>query len=92
MTVEFGYNESYYCNRNRDVTCIAETATLSESTPYKFSHETITGLPCTSPSVGSPCVVTVPAIKDRVLYYSVVYKNAGGTEIYREPRSMAIVN
>jgi hypothetical protein len=92
MLVEFGYNELYHCNRNRDGVCIAESAALNESSPYKFSHETITGLPCTSPSVGSPCVVTVPAIANRVLHYSVVYRNGGGTEIYREPRSLAVVN
>lgn len=92
MVVEFGYDASFNCNRNRDGVCVAETAALVEATPYKFSHETITGLPCTSPSVASPCIVTVPAIANRVLHYSVVYKNGGGTEIAREPRTIAAVN
>lgn len=92
MVVEFGYDKDFNCNRNRDGVCIAESATLNESTPYKFAHETITGLSCSSPSVGSPCIVTVPVLANRVLHYSVVYKNGGGTEIARETRRAVAVN
>ena len=92
MHVLFGYNQDYYCNRNRDAACWAETAALNEADPYKLGGEALTGLPCTSPSVASPCVVVVPAVQGWVLHYSVVYRNSGGTEIYREPRTITAVN
>lgn len=92
MHVLFGYDQDYKCNRNRDDACWAETAVLNEADPYKLGGETLTGLPCTSPSVASPCVVTVPAVPGRVLHWSVVYRNSGGTEIFREPRILTAVN
>lgn len=71
--VQFGYNESFQCSRNRDNTCYAESATLNQNNPYQFDHETLTGVPC-----ASGCTVTIPAIANRVLYWRAVYRDAGG--------------
>lgn len=78
--IEFGYTPSFYCTENRDAVCIAESATLNESVPYQLSGETITGVSC-----ASSCVVTIPAIRNRVVYYRRVYRNGGGTIIHVTP-------
>lgn len=76
VLVQFGYDGTFQCSRNRDNTCYAESATLNEATPFMFDHETLTGVSC-----ASGCTVTIPAIANRVLYYRVVYRNSGGAVI-----------
>ena len=76
--VQFGYNADFQCSLNRDNTCYAESATVSETTPFVFDHQTLTGVSC-----GSGCTVTIPALTNRVLYWRMVYRNAGGTVIHR---------
>jgi len=82
ILVQFGYNASFQCSVNRSESCYAEGATINETTPFKFSHETLTGLSCTA----APCTVAVPAITNRILYSRIVYRDAGGNVIrYSQP-------
>ncbi len=87
VLVQFGRNPSFQCSRNRDNTCYAESATVSEATPYKFDHETLTGLACSS-----GCTISVPLIPNRMTYYRVVYRNSGGTVIARGATQVQAVN
>lgn len=75
VLVQFGYDGTFQCSRNRDNTCYAESAELNESNPYQFDHEPLTGLSC-----ASSCTVTLPAISDRVLYWRTIFRS-GGTVI-----------
>lgn len=84
--VEFGYNGNFQCSRNRDESCIADKALLDEAMPYKFSHETIAGVPCTS-----SCSVTIPALHSRVLYYRTKYRDGTGATIATDlPKAMVV--
>lgn len=76
--IQFGYDDGFHCSTNRDNTCYAESATLDQATPYRFDHETLTGVSC-----GSGCTITIPAIMNRVVYWRIVYRNSGGTVIAR---------
>lgn len=78
--VEFGYNPSFQCSQNRDETCYAEGASVNITTPFKFSHETLTGLACSS-----GCTVVIPAIAGKIVYGRVKIRNSGGTVIYTGP-------
>lgn len=86
VLVQFGYNDSFQCSRNRDNTCYAESATLDQTTPFRFDHETLTGVSC-----ASGCTVTIPALHNRVLYYRLVFRNSGGTVLHRGPTQVMTV-
>ena len=85
--VEFGYNASFQCNRSRDNSCLAESTTLNETTPYRFDHETLTGVSC-----GSGCTITIPALRNRTLYWRWKFRNAGGTVIHTGQTQVVAVN
>lgn len=87
VLVQFGHNPSFQCSRNRDNTCYAESATLNEATPFQFDHETLTGLSC-----ASGCTVTVPAISNRVLYYRIIYRDAGDNVILTGKTRVKAIN
>lgn len=76
VLVQFGRNLSFQCSRNRDNSCYSESATISETTPYKFDHESLTGLSC-----ASGCVPVIPLMPNRMTYYRVIYRNSGGATI-----------
>lgn len=73
VLVQFGYDGTFQCSRNRDNTCYAESSVLNKDNPYKFDHEPLAGAPCVS-----GCTITIPAIANRVLYWRAVYRDAGG--------------
>jgi len=85
--VQFGYNADFQCSQNRDNTCYAESATVNLTTPFVFDHETLTGVSC-----ASGCTVTIPALSNRVLYWRMVYRNAGGTVIHRSATNVTTTN
>jgi hypothetical protein len=71
--VEFGYQEdgapaSLYCTSRQD-TCMANHATIPAGTqPFQYASESPAGLAC-----ASGCVISVPAIPWRILYYRAKY-------------------
>ena len=85
--VQFGYNASFQCSRNRDNTCYAEAATVTDATPYKFDHETLTGLSC-----ASGCTIAIPALANRVLYWRMVFRDSGGNVLSRGATNVQTVN
>lgn len=87
VLVQFGRNTSFQCSNNRDNTCYAESATINEAVPFKFDHETLTGVSC-----ASGCTVALPLIPGRMTYYRIVYRNSGGTVIHRGPTKIVGVN
>lgn len=76
--VEFGYDETFRCSVVRSNACVAEAATINLTTPFKWSHETITGVSC-----ASGCAIAIPAVGNRTLYYRKVFRDAGGAVIHR---------
>jgi len=74
--IEFGYAENgpaanLYCT-SRQETCAAQSATVDPNTPYVFAQtEAVTGAPC-----ASGCVVAIPGIPQRLVYYRVKYRDA----------------
>ena len=76
--VEFGYAENgdtggYYCT-SRQETCVAASSVISQTTPFYFEQsESYVGVPCVT-----GCVITVPALSQRVLYYRWKYLNRSG--------------
>lgn len=87
VLIQFGRNPQFQCSRNRDNTCYAESATINEAVPFKFDHETLTGVSC-----ASGCTVALPLIPGRMTYYRIVYRNSGGTMIHRGPTKIVGVN
>lgn len=77
--VEFGYAEygtvaQKYCTTRAD-TCVAETGSLSQSSPFKWKAiETPVGLAC-----ASGCTIVVPTLPGRVVYWQIHYLNDAGT-------------
>jgi hypothetical protein len=74
--IEFGYAEngpvpSLYCT-SRQETCVAQSATVDPGTPFVLAQtETLTGTPC-----ASGCVIAIPCIPQRLVYYRVKYRDA----------------
>lgn len=74
--IEFGYNADLQCSRNRDEACIAQSPVLNETVPFVFSHESPAGVAC-----ASGCVITIPSVHNRVVYWRVRYRNGSGETI-----------
>jgi hypothetical protein len=74
--IEFGYAEngsaaSLYCT-SRQETCVAQAATVDLNTPFLFAQtESAAGAPCSS-----GCVIAIPGIPQRLVYYRVKYRDA----------------
>lgn len=83
--VEFGYGEYaqsgiYYCTTRADI-CQANAISIpAGNAPFVFASETAAGLPCSS-----GCVITVPAISGRVLYYRSRYRDSSNNTLYLGP-------
>jgi hypothetical protein len=65
--VEFGYNSNFFCTSRKDP-CVRGN---QGGTVYAFASENPAGMPCTT-----GCTISIPAISQRVLYYSVIYRDA----------------
>ncbi len=81
--VSFGYNPSFYCLGTVSVSggwdgraevCKVSAATIDQTAPYSFAHETLAG------SVGTE--IAIPAIAGSILYYSV---SGGATQTVLVP-------
>ncbi|HWR52086.1 MAG TPA: hypothetical protein VN428_13320 [Bryobacteraceae bacterium] len=82
--VEFGYEPEFRCTSSREV-CLATAATVGEAAPFAFESENPAGAPCTS-----GCTITIPQLPQRVLYYRVKYRAAGGTVIATGATQVAV--
>ena len=65
--VEFGYNSNYFCTTRQDA-CVRGN---QGGSVYAFASENPAGMSCTN-----GCTIYIPAISQRVLYYSVIYRDA----------------
>jgi len=65
--VEFGYNSNFFCTTRQDACMMGNQS----GTSYAFASETPAGMPCSG-----GCTISIPAISQRVLYYSVIYRDA----------------
>ena len=82
--VKFGYAEdgdpdAYNCT-TRAEPCVAQSASVNESTPFYFATTeagSITGLAC-----ASGCAIAVPAVPNRLVYYDAILRNSGGSTVY----------
>jgi hypothetical protein len=88
--VEFGYQEqgsptSYYCT-SRAETCVTNAASVNATNPFAFKlTEQVGGVPC-----ASGCTIAIPAIPQRVAYWSVKYRDAAGSVVAAGPEGVAV--
>ncbi|MGD0652479.1 MAG: hypothetical protein ABSA97_15285, partial [Verrucomicrobiia bacterium] len=82
--IEFGYNANFYCTQRAEA-CVANSATISESSPFQWAGDTFAGLPC-----GSGCSIVIPAIAQRVVYYRFKYRR-GSAVIATSDTEVAVV-
>lgn len=80
VVVEFGYDANLYCTTRREV-CVSVTGgavgqPVNETTPFYWSGESYSGVPC---STG--CTLTIPAVPERVVYYRIKYRSASGATL-----------
>lgn len=89
--VQFGYQEYgapqlLNCTTRNDA-CIATASTvLSGRQPFSFASENHAGAPCSS-----GCIVTIPAISQRILYYRIQYRAANNSVIAVNPLVSVVV-
>jgi hypothetical protein len=85
VVAEFGYDTNFYCT-SRLETCVANgTGQVNETTPFAWASESYSGLSC-----AAGCTLTIPALPQRVLYYRLKYRNAGGGVIMTGPARVAV--
>ena len=76
--IEFGYAENgpitgLYCT-SRQETCVAQSALVNPNMPFVFAQtDIVTGAPC-----AFGCVIAIPGIPQRLVYYRVKYRDAAG--------------
>ncbi len=74
--VQFGYQEygapqALNCTTRNDACVAAGSAIPPGNSPFYFASENPSGTPC-----ATGCMITVPAISQRVLYYKIQYRDA----------------
>ena len=77
--VEFGYQEFNGNCTTRKEACIADTATIG-AVPFQFAGEHPPGGPCSS-----KCAITIPAVSQRILYYTVKFRDASNKVLATTP-------
>jgi hypothetical protein len=75
--IEFGYAEdgppsSFFCAYRQEA-CLTSIPAAHPSDPYAFASEPTSGATACS----SGCVINIPAIPSRTVYYRVMYLNSG---------------
>lgn len=87
VIVRFGYDTSMICSPNRAELCVATEAAINRTTPYSYPSEGTGGVESglTGLSCASSCSATLPLIPDRIAFYQVVYRNAGGATLRADP-------
>ena len=84
VVVQFGYQEYNNNCTTRNDACLANAATIG-SVPFQFASDNPAGLPC---AVG--CTITVPAISQRILYYTVQYRDAAKNVLSATPTQVLV--
>jgi len=81
VIVRFGYTPSFYCTRRQEA-CIANSATLQtgDSVLSFEGTDSYNGLACSS-----GCMVTIPALSQRVMWYQWVFRNGSNNIIGMAP-------
>jgi hypothetical protein len=95
--IQFGYLENgapnqFFCT-SRHEACLAVSANVSETTPFRFPSEGSDGTAATVNGVGcaSGCSVTIPSIPQRVVYYQVLYRDSSNQVVAQTPVQMSPV-
>ncbi len=91
--IQFGYAEngpsdSFFCT-TRAETCIATGTPLNSLIPFHFQQTEAASwspVPC-----ASGCVISIPAIPQRTLYYQYVYTGVNGQRLYAAPASIVSI-
>jgi hypothetical protein len=86
VIVQFGYAEYGGNCTTRNDKCDANAATIpGGNLPFLYASEAPAGLACSS-----GCTVMIPAIPQRVLYYTVLYRNASNVVITTLPTQVLV--
>jgi len=84
--VQFGYAEYGGNFTTRADACFANAVAIpNTNAPFLYSSETPAGLACSS-----GCTIMIPAISQRVLYYTVVYRNVSNGVIATLPTQVVV--
>jgi hypothetical protein len=75
IIAEFGYDTNFYCT-SRQEACIANQAAVNETTPFYWASEAYSGIGC-----ASGCIITIPVIPQRIVYYRLKYRDPGGATL-----------
>jgi hypothetical protein len=87
VLIKFGFDENFRCSQNRNEGCYAAAAGVTEANPFLWETE-LTG--SSGVACASGCTVTIPALADRVVFYQVVYRDAGGGVVFRSEVRSAV--
>lgn len=88
VIVRFGYDpDTLRCNQNRLETCVANSAAIDRSNPYMFPAEGTGGVEAGLSGVAcsSTCIISIPGMSHRVLYYQMVYRDGSNATIWQTP-------
>ena len=85
VIAEFGYDTNFYCTARREACVAAATGQVNESTPFSWAGESAAGLACTA-----GCTLTIPALSQRVVYYRLKYRDAGGAVLAAGPTQVVV--
>ena len=88
--VEFGYAENgnpnnYFCT-SRQESCVADGGSINLTTPFKFTSENPSGMPCTT-----SCSIIVPGIPQHVIYLRVKFRDSNNTIVATSNMQVAAV-
>ena len=68
--------------------CSTEIPSATPSDPYSFTNESVTRQGCAN---GAACVVTIPSLPNRALYYVIDRLDAGGNVITSSAMQAVVV-
>jgi hypothetical protein len=79
IRIQFGYAEhgtptQYFCTSRREA-CTVDAATITESTPFKFSTDSTTYVNCAS----QKCVAEIPRLPGRVVFAQAQFFDSGNS-------------
>jgi hypothetical protein len=83
--VEFGYADYEGNGTTRHDACVAASAKIG-APPFQFASENPSGMPC-----ASECIIAVPAISQRILYYQAKYRDKSGHTLTAGPQQVVAV-
>lgn len=85
--IQFGYDTSFRCT-TRGEACLSNStsAAFNATTPFSWASEAPAGASCTT-----GCKIYIPAISQRILYYSVVIRNSSNAVLQTGPTQVLAV-